>query len=137
MSLSLNKAVIAGRLTATPELKQTASGVFVTSFTVAVSRKIKHDDVDFINCTAWRQTAEFIAKNFIKGTPICVTGAIQTRKWQDSQGATRSITEIIVDEAEFVESKKEAQSEPQEPQGVQQTVTPNFSVLPSDQDLPF
>ena len=101
MSLNLNKVVLAGRVTADIELKQTPSGVSVVSFTIAVNRRFvsKSTDAqaqpqaDFINVTAWRTTAEFISKYFHKGSAICITGSIQTRKWQDQQGNRRFSTE--------------------------------------------
>lgn len=108
MSLNLNKVIIAGRMTADPELKQTNSGTAVTSFSIAVNRKYSKDKenaVDFIDCQAWRQTAEFICKYFSKGSAICVTGAIQKRAWTDQNGQKRYNVEIVVEEADFVESK--------------------------------
>ena len=118
MSLNLNKVVLAGRVTADIELKQTPSGVSVVSFTIAVNRRFvsKSTDAqaqpqaDFINVTAWRTTAEFISKYFHKGSAICITGSIQTRKWQDQQGNNRYSTEVVADEAMFVESKSDAAS---------------------------
>lgn len=116
MSLNLNKVVLAGRVTADIELKQTPSGVSVVSFSIAVNRRYvsKSSDsqaqpqADFINVTAWRTTAEFISKYFHKGSAICITGSIQTRKWQDQQGNNRYATEVVADEAMFVESKSDA-----------------------------
>lgn len=151
-NLNLNKAIIAGRLTAEPELKQTPSGVMVLSFTVAVNRKSKTKSgdgqpaqtvADFINCVAWRERAEHIARYFHKGSSICVGGSIQTRSWDDPHGGKRYATEILVDDIWFVDSKNEAQgtsppasaaSAPQEmpPMGV-----PNFEVLEGDEELPF
>ncbi len=114
-NLNLNKVVLAGRLTSDPELKTTQSGISVTSFTVAVNRNYRPKDggeqqADFINCTAWRQTAEFITKYFVKGSSICVTGSIQTRKWTDQNGQNRYSTEVVVDEAMFVDSRNEGPS---------------------------
>lgn len=114
-NLNLNKVVLAGRLTAEPELKQTQSGISVLSFTIAVNRRyVKSNDgqqaqqqTDFINLVAWRQTAEFISRFFHKGSSICVTGSIQVRPWQDQQGQKRYSTEVVVDEAMFVDSKGE------------------------------
>ena len=116
MSLNLNKVVLAGRVTADIELKRTSSDVSVVSFTIAVNRRdvSKNADAqaqqqaDFINVTAWRSTAEFIQKYFHKGSAICITGSIQTRKWQDQQGNNRYTTEVVADEAMFVESKSDA-----------------------------
>lgn len=112
-NLNLNKAIIAGRITADPELKSTPSGVPVTSFTVAVNRsyRAKNGDepqADFINVTAWRQTAEFITRNFHKASSICIVGSIQTRNYTDKQGQKRYATEVVADEAYFVDSKSEA-----------------------------
>ena len=115
-NLNLNKVVLAGRLTADPELKQTQSGIAVLSFTLAVNRRFQkgadgqpaQQQADFINCVAWRQTAEFISRYFHKGSCLCVTGSIQTRSWQDQQGQKRYATEVVVDEAMFVDSKSES-----------------------------
>ena len=115
-NLNLNKVILAGRLTAEPELKQTQSGISVLSFSIAVNRRyVKSNDgqqaqqqTDFINLVAWRQTAEFISRYFHKGSCLCVTGSIQTRNWQDQQGQKRYATEVVVDEAMFVDSKGEA-----------------------------
>lgn len=114
-NLNLNKVVLAGKLTADPELKQTQSGIFMLRFTVAVNRRFgaksadgqSAQQADFITCVAWRQTAEFISKYFHKGSSICVTGSIQTQKWQDQNGQNRYSTDVIVDEAMFVDSKGE------------------------------
>ena len=115
-NLNLNKVVLAGRLTADPELKQTQSGIAVLTFTLAINRRFSkgtdgqpaQQQADFITCVAWRQTAEFIARYFHKGSCLCVTGSIQTRNWQDQQGQKRYATEVVVDEAMFVDSKGEA-----------------------------
>ena len=104
-NLSLNKAILGGRLTTQPELKQTPQGVSVTTFSIAVNRRGKKDEADFINCVAWRQTAETICKYFGKGSSICIVGSIQTRSWNDSNGNKRYATEVIADEAYFVDSK--------------------------------
>ncbi len=120
-NLNLNKVILAGRLTAEPELKQTPSGLSVLSFSIAVNRRyVKSSDgqpaqqqTDFINLVAWRKTAEFISTYFHKGSSICVTGSIQVRPWQDQQGQKRYTTEVIVDEAMFVDSKGEGPSDGQ------------------------
>ena len=111
-SLNLNKVILAGHLTATPELRQTPNGVSVTSFSIAVNRRVgkgadgqpAQNAVDFINLVAWRQTAEFITRYFKKGNAICVTGSIQTRTWNDQQGNKRYATDVVVDEANFVDN---------------------------------
>ncbi len=153
-ALNLNKVVLAGRITADPELKQTTSGVSVLSFTLAVNRRYNKNNeqgeqqADFINMVAWRQTAEFISKYFRKGSAICVTGSIQTRRWQDQQGQTRYATEVVVDEAMFVDSRNEsgsAQGNSYVPDAYNATpayssntgAAPNFEELNTDDDLPF
>ena len=104
-----NTVILTGRLTADPELKTTANGVPVTSFTIAVQRKYKQGEesqADFINIVAWRQTAEFITKYFHKGSMIGIEGSIQTRKYQDKDGNNRVAFEVIANNVQFVESKK-------------------------------
>ena len=132
MSLNLNKVVLAGRVTADIELKQTSSGIAVVSFTIAVNRRYvsksadagNQPQADFISVTAWRSTAEFISKYFHKGSPICVTGSIQTRTWQDQNGQKRYATEVVADEAMFVESKSEGGSGSYSPEAYS---APSFS----------
>jgi single-strand DNA-binding protein len=147
--LNLNKVVLAGRLTNDPELKQTASGVSVMSFTIAVNRRYasKNDQgesqnqADFISVVAWRNTAEFIAKYFRKGSAICITGSIQTRNWQDQQGQRRYTTEVVADEAMFVDSRSESAATDayvQTPSYASpNAVAPNFEEHNTDDDLPF
>lgn len=108
----LNCSAIMGRLTADPELRQTADGVSVTSFTVAVDRGyVKQGEerqADFIDCVAWRQQAEFINKYFNKGSMIAITGRLQTRNWEDRNGSKRKETEILITEVSFCGSKSES-----------------------------
>lgn len=111
-NFNFNKVIIGGRMTADPELKQTPSGIAVTTFTIAVNRRFggKNEgeaQADFFNVTAWRQTAEFICKYFKKASSICVMGSLQTRNWTDQNGQKRYATEIVADEAYFVDAKSE------------------------------
>ena len=108
-NFNFNKVILGGRLTADPELKSTPGGLYVTTFSVAVNRRGKDQQTDFINVTAWRQTAEFVTRNFRKASGICIVGAIQTRSWTDPQGQKRYATEVVADEVFFVDSKSEAQ----------------------------
>lgn len=107
----LNRAIIMGRITHDLELKQTPSGVSVLSFSVAVERNFvkqgEERQADFIDCVAWRQTAEFISKFFGKGRMIALEGEIQTRTYQDKDGNNRKATEIVVSQASFTGEKKE------------------------------
>lgn len=152
MSLNLNKVVLCGRITATPELRVTQSGLNVTSFSLAVNRKGKQGEeasADFIPCVAWRGTAEFICKYFVKGSALCVIGEIQTRKWQDQRGETRYATEVVVNEALFAEAKNrgtngqnaEQPAPPPTtyiPESYKQTQIPTVINPPAqDDDLPF
>lgn len=130
-NFSFNKVILGGRLTSTPELKTTTNGLMVTTFSIAVNRKGTKGETDFINCQAWRKTAEFICKYFQKGSSICVTGAIQTRSWNDNNGNKRYATEVVVEEANFVDSKSDNATE-EANVGV-----PDYEELPADSDLPF
>jgi single-strand DNA-binding protein len=145
-SLNLNKVILCGRLTADPELKQTPSGIAVVSFTLAVNRRFQSNSADgtqaqqqadFITVVAWRQTAEFISRYFRKGSALCVTGSIQTRSWQDQQGQKRYATEVVADEAMFVDSKSEAGNHDAPTFASQPPTAPNFENLKTDDDLPF
>ena len=149
-SLYLNKAVICGRLTADPELKQTQSGVPVVSFTLAVNRRYQgknadgtpaQSQADFINVVAWRQTAEFISRYFKKGSSLCVTGSIQTRNWTDQQGQRRYATEVVADEAMFVDSKSDGASPAENYTAPSFSSSPaassNMEELNTGDDLPF
>lgn len=105
-----NKVILMGRLCADPELKTTTSGISVTSFRMAINRKITTKDenapkADFIDIVAWRGTAEIVCKYFTKGKPILVCGSLQSRNWQDKEGNKRVSIEVVADEVTFVESK--------------------------------
>lgn len=116
-SFNFNKVILGGRIARDPELKTTQSGLSVTQFSIAVNRKSAKDQqapqADFINVTAWRQTAEFITKFFRKGSSICIVGSLQTRSFTDKNGAKREVTEVLADEAYFVDSKQEVYHTPQ------------------------
>lgn len=109
----MNNVSLVGRLTKDPDQRMTQNGIAVTSFTVAVQRRFKDADgnyqADFINCVAWRGTAEFIAKYFCKGMKIGVCGTLQARSYEDADGKRRYVTEVVAEQAEFVESKGERQ----------------------------
>ena len=140
----LNKAILMGRFTRDPELRSTPQGVSTCSFTLAVDRNFvrqgEERKADFINCVAWRQTAEFISKYFAKGNLVAVEGSIQSRSWDDNEGKKHYVTEVLVNQAYFVESKKDSQSFA--PQG--ESFDADFGELPdpispmgTDDDLPF
>lgn len=141
-NLNLNKVILGGRLTADVELKNTQSGLSVCSFSLAVNRKFQKEgeqQVDFINCVAWRNTAEFISKYFKKGSSLCIVGNIQTRTWTDQNEQKRYATEVIVDEAMFVDSKSDGgQTQPGDISGAYTAqAMQNLEELSTDDDLPF
>jgi len=126
-----------GRLTRDPELKRTNSDIPVCNFSIAINRRFKNAhgeyEADFLNCTAWRGTGEFVAKYFHKGDMIAVVGSVQTRKWEDNEGKTHTATEIVVDQAHFTGSKSESK-----PTYMPETPEPQGTPLPdSDTKLPF
>jgi single-strand DNA-binding protein len=131
-NFNFNKVIIGGRLTADVELKQTTSGLSVCAFSVAVNRKGKDAQTDFIDVVAWRQTAEFICKYFRKGSSICVVGSLQKREWTDKNGNKRYATEVIAEEASFVDSKNDSASSE-----TPNIVEPHFETLGENDDLPF
>lgn len=128
----MNKCILMGRLTRDVELRQTQSGVAVASFSIAVNRRFQKDETDFINCVAWRQTAEFVAKWFQKGSMVAVVGSIQTRKYTDAEGNERTVTEVVADEAYFTGSKNENTPAFNMPEG-----NADFQEVDDNDDLPF
>lgn len=105
----INNTTLVGRLTKNPELKYTGSGIAVTNFTMAVERNFTNaqgeKETDYINCVAWRKTAEALAQFAVKGSLIGVTGSIQTRNYQNNEGQTVYITEILADNFQMLEPK--------------------------------
>lgn len=107
----LNHITIMGRLTRDPELKTTNSGIPVVSFSIAVDRDFADKEsgergVDFIDVTAWRNTAEFVSRYFTKGRMAVVSGRLQTRNWTDKDGNKRKAVEIVADNVYFGDSKR-------------------------------
>ena len=106
----LNKVVLMGRLTKDPEMRYTQAQTAVTSFSLAVERDAKSRDgdreVDYINCVAWRSSAEFVEKYFHKGSMAVVAGRLQIRNWQDKDGNNRQSAEVVVDNIYFGDSKR-------------------------------
>lgn len=144
-NLNLNKVIIGGRLTQEPELKTTQSGISVVSFSIAVNRKVKQGEEqkpDFFNVTAWRGTADFVARYFHRGSSICIVGSLQNSSWE-KDGQKHYKTEIIADEVFFVDSKNDAQGAETAqggsfiPPAYQMPTQPKFEELGGDQDLPF
>lgn len=110
-----NRVVLMGRITKDIELKTTPSGLSVTSFSIAVDRpggKDKERATDFIDCVAWRQTADFIARFFSKGKAILIEGKLQTRSYNDKNGTAHKVVEVVVDQAAFTGEKRQTDSSP-------------------------
>lgn len=149
----LNVVVLMGRLVSDPELRHTPNDVPVTSFTIAVNRRFskpgEERQTDFIDIVAWRQVADFICKYFRKGQMIAIEGSIQTRTYQDKDGNKRKAFEIIANNAQFTESKKDSsnsfglrEEKTTEKNNMDFSAYSNgedndFQTIESDDDLPF
>ena len=156
----MNSVSLIGRLTADPELRHTQSGLAMTRFSIAVDRRFakqgEEKQADFINIVAWRQTAEFICKYFTKGQRIAINGSIQTGSYTAQDGTKRYTFDVVVDNAEFCESKRDSsgsgnnygsqnsyqqQTYRQEPAPAPSSYSSgdsdDFMVVPNDEDLPF
>ena len=126
----LNHISIMGRICKDPELRTTGSGVSVCTFTVAVERDFsgKGEKItDFIECIAWRGTADFVSKYFSKGKMIVVDGSLQSRKWEDKNGNKRTAWEVLANNVYFADSNKETGDAGQQ----------HFEEIEEDGDLPF
>lgn len=134
----MNKVFLMGRLTATPELKATPNGVNVCSFNIAVNRRFKNSDgeyeTDFFKCVAWRQTADFICRNWEKGQPMMLEGELRPNSWTDNEGRKVSALEVVVSEAHFAGGKKKTQ-ETQDPPSIANTS--DFSTEVLHENPPF
>lgn len=138
----LNHVTIMGRLTRDPELRHTQSGTAVTSFTLAVDRDFKDKNsgetaTDWISCTAWKGTAEFVTRYFQKGRMAVVDGRLQTRSYQDRDGNKRTAVEVVSDHVYFGDSKKK-ESEGNAPEDeLPENEPQDFSEAEDDGELPF
>lgn len=125
----MNKVIMTGRLCADPETGTTQSGINYANIRIAVDRISKgNQTADFFNCTAWRQTAEFIGKYFTKGRKIVLEGSLQNSEYTAQDGSKKQKTVIIIDRAEFADGKNES---------AQSAAQPEFTVVEKDPDLPF
>lgn len=130
----MNKLIIIGNLTKDPELSETSSGISYTKFTVAVSRNYTNSDgereTDFFDITAWRERAELCVKYLRKGSKVGIVGSVQFRTYEDDDGNKRKITEIKVDEIEFLTPKSSSEEAKPSKKGKPQ-------LEETDEDLPF
>ncbi len=134
----MNQISLMGRLTHDPELRRTGSGVAATSFALAVDRDYLKDgerETDFIDCVAWRQTAEFVAKYFSKGQLCGVVGRLQFRNWTDKDGNKRRSAEVIVERIYFAGENKSSGSYNAVGPDLEQV--PDFSEIPSYEPVPW
>lgn len=131
----MNKVTLTGRLARDPEMRYTTTGKAVCSFTLAVNRRKDKDGnqtADFIPCQAWEKLAEVIGNNCVKGSPILVEGRIQVRSYDAQDGSKKYITEVIVNEMEFMGSK------PANAGSTAQNNPGEFEGKPvNDDDIPF
>ena len=140
----LNHITIMGRLTRDPEMRNTQSGVAVASFTLAVDRDFGGRDggekqTDFIDCTAWRHTAEFVSKYFSKGRMAVVSGRLQIDNYTDNDGNKRKSAKVVADNIYFGDSKKDGATSGQSNEAASFTPAPSdfVPVNVDDGELPF
>lgn len=146
----MNKVILMGRLTKDPELRQTPNGISSCRFSIAVNRNFKNQqtgqyDADFINCIAWRQTAEFISKYFRKGQMITLDGTLRTGSYQDKNHSdvTHYTTDVYVDNAEFCGNKSDNSNQTNDAaqathnNGITAEEMAEFDEIISDGDTPF
>ncbi|MEC5422097.1 single-stranded DNA-binding protein [Virgibacillus sp. C22-A2] len=129
----INAVTLVGRLTKDVDLRYTPNGKAVGNFTLAVNRPFKtngQQETDFINCTIWGKQAENLANFMKKGSQVGVTGRIQTRTYENSEGKTVFVTEVVADQAAFLESKKDNQSS-------NQSIPASEGTEIQDTELPF
>lgn len=128
----LNKVILMGRLTRDPELRATQSGTQCAHFSLAVERDFKSQggekQTDFIDCVAWRNTAEFVSKYFTKGRMAVVSGSLQIRDWTDKDGNKRRSAEVQADNVYFGDAKPAAQTAP---------ATGEYPISDDESELPF
>ena len=149
----INRVILMGRLVADPELKTTNTGVSVTSFRIAVDRSyVKaggERQADFFDIVAWRSSAEFVCRNFSKGSLIAVDGQLQSRQYQAKDGTNRTVIEVVVDNVSFTGERRDSSAaysqiprsnptpEVQQEPSYSAGTADDFTVIPTDDDLPF
>ena len=134
----INNIVLTGRLTTQPELKTTTNGISVLSFSIAVERNYSSGgerQTDFINCVAYRGTAEFISRYFSKGEMIALTGSLQMRKYETQQGEKRTVYEVVINEVSFCGSKSTGSTSEETAPDFEEVNTKDE--LSGEDDLPF
>ncbi len=150
----LNRVILMGRLVSDPELKTTTSGISVTSFRIAVDRSYvkagAERQADFFDIVAWRNTAEFVCRNFGKGALIAVDGQLQSRQYQAKDGTNRTVIEVVADNVSFTGERREQAAAYSQVRDSYSQIPPapvapsysngsvdDFQEMPLDDDLPF
>lgn len=139
----MNKVFLIGRLTRNPELRYTESNIPVAMFTLAINRSFTNNDgdreADFINIVVWNKKAENVSKYLSKGSRVAIDGRIQTRSYDGDDGKKRYITEVVANQVEFLESKKESTTTDEEVIEEENNPFKDFgdSIEISDDELPF
>lgn len=136
----INRVVLVGRITKDPDLRKTQNGTSVVSFTIACNRRVpsQGQDADFISCVAWNKTADFMAQYVKKGALLGLEGRIQTRSYDDRDGKRVYVTEVIADNVQFLESKKQADNVGNEATGaLQNNECADYAAEIETDDLPF
>ena len=134
--MSVNSVMLVGRTTKEIELRRTASGTAVASFTLAVNRDFRTQDgqeADFINCVAWKKTAELLDQYVHKGDRIALNGSIRTRNYTGNDGRKVYVTEVLANHVEFIETKKSSEQSNYNNNSYGHTDLDNFN----DTELPF
>jgi single-strand DNA-binding protein len=137
--MSINVVILTGRLTADPEIKYTKSGKAYAKFSIAVNRRYNRDETDFINVVAWDKKAELASQYMRKGTLIGITGALRVRGYETESGEKRKVTEVIVENLEFLESKKDPSmpSDSHASSGMPIDTSPSVDSKDDEDDFPF
>ncbi len=140
----MNKVFLIGNLTRDPELSETAGGVPVCHFSIAVNRNYSSQEgerqTDFFNCTAWRAMAESIARYTKKGKKVAVVGSIQMRNYEDNQGVKRTAVDIIAQDVEFLSPRESGDSFDEMDEAPRQSAPkrkPMLQAMDDDSDIPF
>lgn len=136
----MNKVMLVGNLTKDPEFQTTASGISLCRFSIAINRKFKNDkgeyESDFINCVAWRSSADFVSKYAHKGNKVGIIGSIQTRNYDAQDGTKRYVTEVLAEEVELYTPKSENENKPKTEASAKQEILQKFEPVNED-NLPF
>lgn len=134
----MNKVILIGRLTRDPELRYTGSNTPVATFSLAVNRSFTNQngerEADFINCVVWRKLAETVKNYLSQGSQVAVEGRIQTRNYDDQNGQRRYVTEVVVENIDFVGTKRDNSQSSNQPNFNSQPGSSNFNNQPSTTD---